>query len=140
MLTLAGSLLVAPLDWSGRKGVAEQPVALPTLALGMSLLWSLGAPMCDVLAVSLFSVIYSSVRPGASQAAYMGYVSAAGAVGRILFPGLVGVLGLVGNMLLVALSSAVGAAASVAYFAAYRSVPGAGWARRLWGDERTDYV
>jgi hypothetical protein len=70
-LTLAGGVLVAPLDWSGASGLREVAVGLDRLTAGMAMLWSLGAPICDVLAVSMFSVIYSSVRPGSSQAAYM---------------------------------------------------------------------
>ena len=66
-LTLAGGVLVAPLDWSGASGLREVAVGLDRLTAGMAMLWSLGAPICDVLAVSMFSVIYSSVRPGSSR-------------------------------------------------------------------------
>jgi MFS family permease len=129
-LTLAGSVLVAPLDWAGRRGLAEVFVPLDRLAAGMAALWSLGAPICDVLAVSLFSVIYSSLRPGSSQAAYMGYVSAAGSVGRILYPATSGAIGLAGDYLFVVATSALSIAASAVFYAAYPSVPGAGWVRK----------
>jgi hypothetical protein len=129
-LTLAGGVLVAPLDWAGRRGLAELTVPLDRLAAGMAALWSLGAPICDVLAVSLFSVIYSSLRPGSSQAAYMGYVSAAGSVGRILYPATSGVFGLSGDYLFVVATSALSVAASAVFYAAYPNVPGAGWVRK----------
>jgi hypothetical protein len=114
--------------------LVERPVGLQQLNAGMSMLWALGAPICDVLAVSMFSVIVSSVRPGFSQAAYMGYVSAAGSVGRIFYPATVGVIGLAGDMLFVVITSAICIVWSFSYYIQYRrSVPGAGWARRLLG-------
>jgi hypothetical protein len=132
MLTAAGGLLLTPVDWSGANGAAERPVHLRELTAGMALLWSLGAPICDVLAVSLFSVIYSSVRPSSSQAAYMGYVSAAGSIGRIAYPATVGLVGLTGDMLFVAATNALCVVATFWFFLKYPSVPGAGWARQRW--------
>jgi MFS family permease len=134
LLTLAGGILVTPLTSNGGHSLVEHPLGLQQLNAGMSMLWALGAPICDVLAVSMFSVIVSSVRPGFSQASYMGYVSAAGSVGRIFYPATVGVIGLAGNMLFVVITSAICIVWSFSYYIQYRcSVPGAGWARRLLG-------
>jgi hypothetical protein len=134
LLTLAGGILVTPLTSNGGHSLVEHPVGLQQLTAGMSMLWALGAPICDVLAVSMFSVIVSSVRPGFSQAAYMGYVSAAGRVGRIFYPATVGVIGLAGDMLFVVITSAICIVWSFSYYIQYRrSVPGARWARKLLG-------
>lgn len=102
------------------------PVGLPRLSLGMALVWSVGAPIADVLAVSCYSVLLSRFRGSAatSQASAMGAVSAAGSMGRIAYPPLVSLLTLAGCWAATAATCAAAAASTWLFFAAYPEAAG----------------
>ena len=90
-----GAIIVA----SGSGSIAAAAAAssgssLASLSIGMGLLWSLGAPVVDILTVSIFSQMLSGLSVGSAQARLMGFVSAAGALGRILLPLFIAVPGL----------------------------------------------
>ncbi|KAI9099475.1 major facilitator superfamily domain-containing protein [Phlyctochytrium arcticum] len=55
--------------------------------LGMTLIWSIGSPICQTLTVSMYSTLLGT-RP---QASLIAWITTAGSIGRILFPFLVGV-------------------------------------------------
>jgi len=63
---------------------------LPLMIAGFGLIWSVGAPVADILSASLYSV-YVSQR-GGKQGAAMGAITSAGSLGRITFPLLFGFL------------------------------------------------
>lgn len=106
-ITAGGCALVAP------GANAPDGVPMPRLVAGLALVWSVGAPLVDVLAVSCLSVLVSRAAPGSSQAGMLGAVSVAGSVGRIGYPLLFGVAG-VGGTLAAAAGSACAAGLAVA--------------------------
>ena len=59
----------------------------PKFLLGTTLVWSIGSPMCQTLSTSLFSDYLQKRK----QTAFIGWITAAGSVGRIVFPAIVGV-------------------------------------------------
>ena len=81
MLTALGAFLASP---------PLQSITLGQLALGFTLIWSVGAPIADVLTTSMFSVLVTT--SGGKQGRAQGWITAAGSSGRILFPLLFGFL------------------------------------------------
>ncbi|KND02555.1 uncharacterized protein SPPG_03013 [Spizellomyces punctatus DAOM BR117] len=53
---------------------------------GMTLIWSIGSPVCQTLTVSMYSKMLGK-RP---QGSLIGWITTAGSIGRILFPFLIG--------------------------------------------------
>ncbi|KAJ3017539.1 hypothetical protein HKX48_003505 [Thoreauomyces humboldtii] len=54
---------------------------------GMTLIWSIGSPICQTLTVSMFSKMLGA-RP---QGSLIGWITTAGSLGRIIFPALVSI-------------------------------------------------
>ena len=86
---------------------------LGVLSIGFALVWSVGAPVADVVAVSLFSVLVSNTQ--GSQARAMSWITAAGSCGRILFPLQSGVLDYTATMVVCSLTSLATAAILVSF-------------------------
>ena len=108
LATAAGAAILAAAPASSGAGLLG----------GMLLLWSFGGPVTDVLCVSGFSLLLTRLgRPG--QAKAMGYIAAAGSVGRIAFPASMGLLSVRGTMAFSAAVSAAATAAAVAFYQAY---------------------
>ena len=120
------ALLLASLILSavGALLLATQPLTLPLLAAGFALVWSVAAPVADVLSISLASTALTRIAPG-SQAAAMGWLSAAGSVGRILWPLGAVWLGIRGSSVASAAACASSAAALVALYVRVPQLPGA---------------
>jgi hypothetical protein len=120
VLLLLGSLVVtafgAALTAVAAAGASARG-ALPALAAGFALLWSLSAPIADVLTVSLYSTTLSQLRVGAAQAALLGYVSASGALGRIVLPAFIAAGGVSGAFAASAALTAGCAALTAVYYA-----------------------
>jgi len=121
-LTAAGA---GVLGLGGASAGGGRDLSLAELSAGLVLLWSLAAPVADVLSVSCLSVALSAVAPG-SQALLMGYLSAGGSVGRILWPLGVAALGRGVSSMLSAASALACAAAVAALYRAFPVLPGAG--------------
>jgi hypothetical protein len=117
-VTALGCIVVAP--GSGASG----GVPLPRLAAGLTLVWSIGAPIVDVLCVSCFSVLLSRLGKeahlGSRQAVWMGWISAAGSVGRIVYPLTISLFTLPGTLLLSAASAGACVLAIVTFYASSR--------------------
>jgi MFS family permease len=125
VLMLIASLVMTALGASVLGLGRGRDLSLAELSVGLVLLWSLAAPVADVLSVSRLSVALSRVKPG-SQALLMGYLTAGGSVGRILWP--LGVAAL-GRSTSNALSAAAALACAVAVawlYHAFSILPGAG--------------
>ena len=114
-LLSAGLLATA----AGATVMAAAPAeSAAALMAGMLLLWSFGGPVADVLCVSCYSVLMTRLgRPG--QARAMGYIAAAGSVGRIALPAAMAVLSARGTLALSAAVSTAAAVAALAFYAAY---------------------
>lgn len=118
LLTSIGMSLMAPYQGS--------PPPLARLSFGLVLVWSVAAPVLDVLTVSCFSVLHSKVNgSGSGQARYMGYLSAAGAVGRITFPAMIAAFSLAGVLIASAVVSALCAVVTVCFFIVHPDAIGA---------------
>jgi hypothetical protein len=72
--TAVGALVLAH-PWPGDHTLAS-------LSAGAVLVWSVGAPIADVVATSCFSLVVA----GKAQGRYMGFITMAGSVGRIVLP------------------------------------------------------
>jgi len=115
LLSFSGALLLVSYD------PERQAPPFSRLVVGYLLVWSVGAPILDVLTVSCLSVMLSAFGrngPG-SQASEMGYLSVAGALGRIILPALAGTAGPAGALGFSACACAASATASFAFYVAY---------------------
>ncbi|KAI8819940.1 major facilitator superfamily domain-containing protein [Fimicolochytrium jonesii] len=65
---------------------ARTPATWSLFVAGMTLIWSVGSPICQTLTVSMFSKMLGT-RP---QGSLIGWITTAGSLGRIVFPALVG--------------------------------------------------
>jgi MFS family permease len=98
------------------------PASLPTLTAAFVLIWSVGAPVSDVLAASLYSAMATDA--GQSQGSVMGYITAAGSLGRIAFPLMFGIMPRAATMAFAALASIACAVALAVYMRRHaRSMP-----------------
>ncbi|KAI8588376.1 major facilitator superfamily domain-containing protein [Geranomyces variabilis] len=66
---------------------ARNPFTWACFVGGMTLIWSIGSPICQTLTVSMFSKMLGS-RP---QGSLIGWITTAGSIGRIVFPALVSI-------------------------------------------------
>lgn len=112
LLTTALGLLLLMPDTDGNIPIAK-------LTMGLTLVWSLAAPVLDVLTVSCFSVLHTELTGGSGQAVHMGYLSSAGAIGRIAFPAFIALTSLTGVLVACVLVSALGALLTVAFYRAH---------------------
>ena len=89
-----------------------QAQTLASLSVGAGLVWSIGTPVSDVLVTSGFSVLIQGLG---SQGAWMGYITLAGCIGRILMPLITVVSSSQTALLLAAALSAAGVPAVLIY-------------------------
>jgi hypothetical protein len=95
------------------------PISRATLFGGTTLVWSLSAPIVDVLAVSCYSVLVTKVLGKGSQATQMGYISAAGSIGRIAFPFLIDALSLGWSLIISSITAGLCFVGTVLLYALY---------------------
>jgi Major Facilitator Superfamily len=95
------------------------PIDRATLFGGTTLVWSLSAPIVDVLAVSCYSVLVTKVLGKGSQATQMGYISAAGSLGRIAFPFLIDALSLSWSLIISSITAGLCFVGTVLLYALY---------------------
>ena len=74
LFTAVGALVLAH-PWNGDHNMIS-------LSAGAVLVWSMGAPIADVVATSCFSMVVA----GKAQGRWMGYITMAGSIGRITLP------------------------------------------------------
>ena len=122
-LDLVLLLLSLLLSAAGTLLLSAQPLPLSQLAAGFTLVWSVSAPVADVLSVSLASTALTRIAPG-SQAAAMGWLSAAGSVGRILWPLGAVWLGMTGSSFASAATCVASAVSLVALYVRNPQLPG----------------
>jgi len=113
-------LLMAACVLAGGGALVASPApvpasGLPRMLVGFSLIWSVGAPVADILAASLYSVFVS--RSGGKQGSAMGAITAAGSLGRICFPLLFSLLSHDASMLTAAALCCISAAVLLAHYA-----------------------
>jgi MFS family permease len=100
--------------------ISIPPLSTSTLYLGTVLAWSIPSPILEVLSVSLLSVLLSNnLKEKSSQATYMGYVSAIGALGRVMFPFLIPVVSIGGSLIFAAFSTLVSLVVLVWFYVSY---------------------
>lgn len=116
MLGLAFSVLGCALAAPGAS--TPDGVPFPRLTAGLVFVWSVGAPIVDVLAVSCFSVLSTKLVPRGRQAAIMGYISMAGSLGRIAYPLLFAPAGVSGTLAFSAVSCGLAMAGITALYTA----------------------
>lgn len=111
-------LLIGSLALTGLGAALASPAAnasrLAVMTTGFVLIWSVGAPIADILAASMYSVIVSEV--GGKNGSAMGAITAAGSVGRILFPLVFGIMSHAGTLWLAAGACFLCAGLAWAYF------------------------
>lgn len=66
--------------------IAPSNVSLMQLSIGYLLIWSTAGPVADILTVSLYSVLLTNLNLNSKVASSMAWITAAGSLGRILFP------------------------------------------------------
>lgn len=92
---IESGLLIASLTICGLGAFICAPTvgtsSLTRLTVGFALIWSIGSPVADILAASMFAVVVAG--NGGRQGPAMGWISAAGSMGRILFPLMFGFMG-----------------------------------------------
>lgn len=76
LVSATGALLASPAPKAGN--------GLPLMTAGFALIWSVGAPVADILGASMYSVLVTEA--GGKQGRAMGWITAAGSLGRITFP------------------------------------------------------
>ena len=123
--TAVGALVLAH-PWPGDHSMA-------TLTSGAVLVWSVGAPVADVVATSCFSLVVA----GKAQGRYMGLLTMAGSVGRIVLPLVTVASSAQAALLLSTALTAAGVPAVLAYkaFKARREAAAAAVAAEAASDE-----
>jgi len=114
-------LLIGSLALTGFGAALASPAPngghFATMTTGFVLIWSVGAPVADILAASMYSVIVSEV--GGKHGTAMGAITAAGSIGRIIFPLVFGVVSHAGTLWLAAGACSLCAGIAWVYFHRY---------------------
>ena len=116
LVTAVGAIVLAQAGVSATD-TAGAHTDLGALVVGLGLVWSLGAPIVDILSVSGLSQLLTVMRIGAIQASIMGYLSAAGSVGRIAFPAAAAGFGTSGAMTAAAIATGMCVIAVTVFYA-----------------------